>query len=153
MLALRWRLEAPLGGLGVDFGSIWRRFGTILPHGSDSKNSEKNIVFFVFFCYSGGFEGLVEASWALVLAMLAPRSHLGAYFGGMLRHVGAKVAAKSAKMSQHRRQEANPRGFEGSAGVRDGRDTLSLVFCNAPGLGGVARNPSISLPEDLGFKI
>ena len=45
MLALRWRLEAPLGGLGVDFGSIWRRFGSIFAHGSDSKNSEKPEVF------------------------------------------------------------------------------------------------------------
>ena len=106
MLALRWRLGAQLGGLGVDFGSIWRRFGSILAHGSDSKNSEKTLYFFEVFHYSGGFEGLVEASWALVLAMLAPRSHLGAYFGGMLRHVGAKVATRSAKMSQHRRKSA-----------------------------------------------
>ena len=106
MLALRWRLGAQLGGLGVDFGSIWRRFGSILAPGSDSKNSEKNLVFYEIFCYSGGFGGFVEASWALVLAMLAPRSHLGAYFGGMLRHVGAKMATKSAKMSQHRRKSA-----------------------------------------------
>ena len=45
----------------------------------------------------------------------------------MLRHVGGKMATKSAKMSQHRRQGANPRGFEGSAGLPDGRDTLSLA--------------------------
>ena len=45
MMALRWRLEAPLGGLGVDVGSIWRRFGSIFAHGSDSKNSEKPKVF------------------------------------------------------------------------------------------------------------
>ena len=106
MLALRWRLGAQLGGLGVDFGSIWRRFGTILPHGSDSKNSKKTSYFTRFFAILGGSGGFVEASWALVLAMLAPRSHLGAYFGGMLRHVGAKMATKSAKMSQHRRKSA-----------------------------------------------
>ena len=41
MLALRWRLGAQLGGLGVDFGSIWRRFGILFAHGSDRKNSEK----------------------------------------------------------------------------------------------------------------
>ena len=49
---------------------------------------------------------LVEASWALSWAMLAPRSHLEAHFGAMLRHVGAKMAAKSAKMNQHRRKKA-----------------------------------------------
>jgi len=110
MLALRWRLGAQLGGLGVDFGSIWRRFGTILPHGSDSKNSKKTSYFTRFFAILGGSGGFVEASWALVLAMLAPRSHLGAYFGGMLRHVGAKVATKSAKMSQEAQE---PRGEGG----------------------------------------
>ena len=44
----------------------------------------------------------------------------------MLRHVGGKMATKSAKMSQHRRQGANPRRFEGSAETRDGRHHLSL---------------------------
>ena len=41
MLALRSRLGAQLGGFGIDFGSIWRRFGVLLAHGSDSENSEK----------------------------------------------------------------------------------------------------------------
>jgi len=66
----------------------------------------KNLRFFDVFRYSGGLEWFVELSWALFSAMLAPRSHLGAHFGGMLRHVGAKVATKSAKMSQHRRKSA-----------------------------------------------
>ena len=64
MLALRWRLGAQLGAFGVDFRSIWRRFGSIFAHGSDSKNSEKLVFFFVFL-YSGGLEWLLEASWAL----------------------------------------------------------------------------------------
>ena len=40
---------------------------------------------------------------------------------------------------------------EGSAEARDGRHHLSLVFCDAPGLGGVARNPSVSLSRGLRF--
>ena len=51
--------------------------------------------------------------------MLAPRWRWVADVGAMLRHVGGKMATKSAKMSQHRRQEANPGGFEGSAGAQD----------------------------------
>ena len=46
------------------------------------------------------------------------------------------MVTKSVRMSQHRRQGANPRGFEGSAGVRDGKHTLALAPCGAPGLGG-----------------
>ena len=64
MLALRWRLGGQFGAFGVDFGSIWRRFGSILAHGSDSKNNEK-LMFFQVFRYSGGLEWLIEASWAL----------------------------------------------------------------------------------------
>ena len=45
--------------------------------------------------------------------MLAPRSHFGAHFGGMLRHVGAKMAAKSAKRNQHKRKSA-PRSTQGA---------------------------------------
>ena len=46
------------------------------------------------------------------------------------------MATKSAKMSQHRRQGANPRGFEDFAGAQDGSEHLSMVFHDAPGLGG-----------------
>ena len=56
--------------------------------------------------------------------------------GAMLRHVGGEMATKSAKMSQHRRQGANPRGFEDFAGAQDGSEHLSMVFHDAPGLGG-----------------
>ena len=88
------------------------------------------------------------------MGLLAPRWAVLGDLGVMLRHVGGKMATKSAKMSQHRRQEANPRGFEGSAGLPDGRDTLSLApwgagreghpgsrANEAPGLGGGSRGP------------
>ena len=84
---------------------------------------------------------------SLKMAMLATRWAVLGDFGVMLRHVGGKMATKSARMSQHRRQGANPRGFEGSAGARDGRDTLELGPSGFPGLGGVARNSKASLPE------
>ena len=47
--------------------------------------------------------------------------------GLMLRHVGGKVATKSARMSQHRRQGANPRVFELLAGTWEWRDHLMGV--------------------------
>ena len=71
--------------------------------------------------------------------MLAPRSRFWVDVEAMLCHVGGKMATKSAKMSQHRRQRANLRGFEGSAGTQNGRHHLSLYFCAAPGLGGGGR--------------
>ena len=49
--------------------------------------------------------------------MLAPSWAVLGDFEVILRHVGGKMATESAKMNQHRRQEANPRGFEGSAGA------------------------------------
>ena len=52
------------------------------------------------------------------------------------------MATKSAKTSQHRRQEANPRGFEVSAGTQDGRHHLELVFCDAQQQGGGSRGKS-----------
>ena len=69
---------------------------------------------------------------SLKMGLVAPRWAVLGDLGVMLRHVGGKMATKSARMSQHRRQGANPRGFQGSAGARDGRHHLSLVFCNAP---------------------
>ena len=87
------------------------------------------------------------------MGLLAPRSAVLGDLWVMLRHVGGKMATKSAKMSQHRRQEANPRGFEGSAGLPDGRHHLSLAPWGAPGLGGVARTGFfILLLEALSFK-
>ena len=91
------------------FGSILGGFGVDLEtfsHMGRIAKIVKNLSFFVVFRYSGGLGWLVEASWALFRAMLAPRSHFGAHLGGMLRHVGAKMAAKSAQMSQHRRKSA-----------------------------------------------
>ena len=75
------------------------------------------------------------------MAMLAPRWAVLGDFGAILRHASGKMATKSARMSQHRRQGANPRGFEGSAGAQDGREHLDLYRYGAPGPGGVARNP------------
>ena len=51
------------------------------------------------------------------MAMLAPSRAVLGDFEVILRHVGGKMATESAKMNQHRRQGANPRGFEGSAGA------------------------------------
>ena len=77
--------------------------------------------------------------------MLAPRSRFWVDVEAMLCHVGGKMATKSAKMSQHRRQGANPRGFEVSAGTQDGRHHLSLYSSGAFGLvGGRAESFSFS---------
>ena len=46
------------------------------------------------------------------------------------------MAIKSAKKSQHRREGANPRGFEVSAGTQDGREPSSPYACDAQQLGG-----------------
>ena len=73
---------------------------------------------------------------SLQMAVLAPRWAPLDNFWVILRHVGGKMVTKSARMSQHRRQGANPRGFQGSAEARDGRYTLALAPCGAPGLGG-----------------
>ena len=47
------------------------------------------------------------------MAVLAPRWAPLGDFKVMLRHVGGKMATKSARMSQHRLRGPNPRGFEG----------------------------------------
>ena len=54
----------------------------------------------------GWLDGVVEASWRLFWAMLAPRCRCLVDVGAMLRHVGDKMATKSAKMRQHRRKRA-----------------------------------------------
>ena len=54
----------------------------------------------------GWLDGVVEASWRLFWAMLAPRWRCLVDVGAMLRHVGGKMATKSAKMRQHRRKRA-----------------------------------------------
>ena len=51
------------------------------------------------------------------MELLAPRWAVLGGLGVMLRHVGGNMVTKIARMSQHRRQGANPRGFEGSAGA------------------------------------
>ena len=90
---------------------------------------------------------------SLKMAMFAPRWAVLGDLGVMLRHVGGKMVTKSAKMSQHRRQEANPRGCEGSAGARDGNATLDFAPCVGFWLGGVARTGFfILLLEAISFK-
>ena len=63
------------------------------------------------------------------------------------------MAIKSARMSQHRRQGPNPRGFEGFNDGPDGREAAGRDARDAFWLGGVARNPPItSCSEARGFK-
>ena len=70
------------------------------------------------------------------MAVLAPRWASVGDFWVILRHVGGKMATKSARMSQHRRQGPNPRGFEGLAASPDGREPAAGVGRNAFWLGG-----------------
>ena len=54
----------------------------------------------------GWLDGMVGASWRLIWAMLDPRLRFLVDVEAMLRHVGSKMATKSAKMRQHRRKRA-----------------------------------------------
>ena len=75
----------------------------------------------------GCLEGMAEASWALYPAMLARcclqdricLASLG-HLETMLRHVGAKMAIKSAKMSQHRRNRVLRAPREGAMSTAKG---------------------------------
>ena len=76
----------------------------------------------------GWLDGVVEASWRLFWAMLAPRWRCLVDVGAMLRHVVGKMGTKSAKMRQHRRKRV-PRlvrvvpvhaGTEGWGPLRNG---------------------------------
>ena len=90
---------------------------------------------------------------SLKMAVLAPRWAPLGDFRVLLRHVGGKVATKSARMSQHRRQGPNPRGFEGLAAGPYGRAPAGRVGRGGFWLGGVARNPPITFcSEARGFK-
>ena len=71
----------------------------------------KTFEFLKVFHDSGRLVWLVEASCALFWAMLAPRSPFEAHLEASLRHVGAKMSAKSAKMNQHKRKSA-PRSMQ-----------------------------------------
>ena len=87
------------------------------------------------------------------MAVLAPRWASVGDFWVILRHVGGKMATKSARMSQHRRQGPNPRGFEGFTDGPDGRELAAGVGRVGFWLGGVARNPPITFcSEARGFK-
>ena len=58
---------------------------------------------------------------SLEMAVLAPRWAPLCDFWVILRHVGGKMATKIARMSQHKRQRPNPRGFEGFTDGPDGK--------------------------------
>ena len=61
------------------------------------------------------------------MAVLAPRWTPLGDFWVMLRHVGGKMATKSARMSQNKRQGPNPRGFKGFAASPYGRAEAGRV--------------------------
>ena len=73
---------------------------------------------------------LVEASWALFATMLPTRSDFFRNFGVMLRHVGAKMATKSAKMNQHRRK-SGPRSMQVAHPPRGEEVSGSLIIAKA----------------------
>ena len=67
----------------------------------------QNLWLFIFFVkVLGWLDGMVEASCRLFWAMLAPRWRCLVDVGAMLRHVGDKMATKSAKMRHHKRKRA-----------------------------------------------
>ena len=68
---------------------------------------------------------------SLKIAMLATRWAALGDLGVMLRHVGGKIVTKSARMSQHSRQGANPPGFEVRLGPPDGNAPMALAPCDA----------------------
>ena len=91
----------------------WEHFWSILVPWLESEKHWKTVGFLYFFALLGCLEGVAEASWGLSLAILAQsclqdRIYLASWghLGTMLRHVGAKMAIKSAKISQHRRNRA-----------------------------------------------
>ena len=93
----------------------------------------------MFFEVLGVQYGLKIEEKSLKMAMLAPRWALLGDFWVMLSHVGGKMATKSARMSQHRRQGPNPRGFEGFTDGPDGRELAGRVGRSAFWLGGASR--------------
>ena len=85
---------------------------------------------------------------SLKMAVLVPKWAPLGDFWVILRHFGGKMATKSARMNQHRRQGPNPRRFEGLAAAPDGRGPAEnpgrSAFWLGGGRGGVARNHPIT---------
>ena len=109
-------------------GSILARFGVDLgafSHMGRIAKIIKNRVFLWFFVILGGWSGLLKRLGHCFEPCWLQDRILERILGGMLRHVGAKMAAKSAKMNQHRRksgprylqQAHNPRNEEGSGSL------------------------------------
>ena len=88
-----------LGGFERILGVV---FGALLQMHWKAKNTEKPLVFTSFRAFWGCLDGMVGPSWRACWAMLTPRWHILIDVGATLRHVGRKIASKSAKMSfQH----------------------------------------------------
>ena len=85
---------AMLGSFWEALAEFWKFFWSILVDALDIKKHTKNIL----------FKRFLEV-W-LFWAMLTPRYFFLVDAGAMLRHVGGKMATKSAKMRQHRRKRA-----------------------------------------------
>ena len=95
---------AMLGSLLEALAEFWEYFWSILADALDIKKHKKTLCFCMWFVVWGWLDGIIEASWRLFWAMLAPRWSCLVDVGAMLRHVGSKMATKSAKMRQHRRR-------------------------------------------------
>ena len=87
---------------------------------------------------------------SLKMAVLAPRWAPLGDFWVILLHVGGKMATKSARMSQHRHQRPNPRGFERFTDGPDGREPAAGVGRVGFWLGGVARWVYFNVSSDIG---
>ena len=109
MIAARLPFWTQLGSFWGDSGSIFNRFWH---HVWRVKNIEKLLVLFsVCYFWSAGKVWLRHLGGCLRRCCLKDPIFLASWrhLETMLRHVGAKMAIKSAKMSQHRRNWC-PRG-------------------------------------------
>ena len=89
--------------------------------GCISKTLEKKHNLFGRFFSRFGFPNRTKIEQTSIkMVMLAPRWVVLGGFGVMLHHFGNKIGTRSARMSQHRRQGANPRGFEDLDKAQDG---------------------------------
>ena len=93
---------AMLGSFWEALAEFLEYFWSILADALDIKKHKKTTCVLMFLEVLGWLDGVVEASWRLFWAMLAPRWRCLVDVGAMLRHVGGKMAAKSAKMTQYR---------------------------------------------------
>ena len=116
--ALKAHLGAILAPSWAILGHLGRPSAILLRRRAMAKNLQKPLV----------FEGFLKV-WRSSMARKSKKIRLRwrywlqdllGDFRVMLRHVGGKMATKSARMSQHKRQGPNPPGFEGFAASPDG---------------------------------